>query len=420
MRSAIVSVGTEILFGQIVNTNTVYLSRQLNELGIDVIYHETVGDNPGRAKAVFERLLSQVDLIIATGGLGPTQDDLTKEMAAEAMGVKLVPDQASMEKLRETFRRMGREMTRNNEKQAWLPGEKDGRMFPNEGGTAPGCVFEKDGKRLICLPGPPREMTRMFESHVKPYLENLQEAVIHSVVLRLFGIGESSLEDALLDLISNQTDPTLATYAKEGEVTLRITSKRKRAQEARKAVEDMEKQVAERVGEWIYSDRDESLAEVVCQKLVERGITVSCAESCTGGMFASRLIDYPGISAVFERGLVTYSNRAKMEELGVREETLLRFGAVSEETALEMTAGLKKKTASRLCISVTGVAGPGGGTKEKPVGLVYICADLDGWVVCRQYRMRVVSRSWNRNCTVLHMLNLINHMLEGRLPAQIK
>ena len=305
-------------------------------------------------------------------------------------------------------------MTHNNEKQVYLPKPEDGRIFPNHGGTAPGCVFEKAGKRIICLPGPPREMKKMFEESVLPYLSEISDCVIHSKMLRFFGIGESKLEDALEDIISAQTDPTLATYAKEGEVSLRITSKRKTREEAEQAVSEMTEQVAQRVGTFIYSYDDEDLAMVVCRKLVEKNISVSCAESCTGGLFASTLIGYPGISAVFERGLVTYSNRAKMEELGVREETLNSFGAVSSETAKEMTAGLKEKTGSRLCISVTGVAGPGGGTAEKPVGLVYICADLDGRTVCKEYRMRVVSRNWNRNYTVLCMLNMVNRLLDQK------
>lgn len=411
LKSAILSVGTELLFGQITNTNTVYLSQKLNLLGIDVMYHETVGDNPERVRESMRRLLAEVDLVITTGGLGPTQDDLTKEMAAEVMGVPLVLHQESLDYLTSMFQKLGRQMTHNNEKQAYLPGPSDGRIFPNPGGTAPGCVFEKGEKRIVCLPGPPREMKNMFEQHVFSYLSGLSQSVIYSGILRLFGIGESALEDALKDLISGQTDPTLATYAKEGEVTLRITSKRTTLQQAKAAVEEMEKAVAQRVGRYIYNYEDEELAEVVCKKLVEENVSVSCAESCTGGMFASRLIDFPGISSVFERGLVTYSNRAKMEELGVSEDTLRRFGAVSKETAQEMTAGLKKKTGSRLCISVTGVAGPDGGTEEKPVGLVYICADLDGNAVCREYRMRAVSRNWNRNYTVMHMLDLIRHML---------
>lgn len=414
LKSAILSVGTELLFGQITNTNTVYLSQKLNLLGIDVMYHETVGDNPGRVKEVMKRLLSEVDLIITTGGLGPTQDDLTKEMAAEVMGAELVLHEDAFENLKAMFMRLKREMTHNNVKQVYLPKPEDGRVFPNNGGTAPGCCFKKNGKSIICLPGPPREMKKMFEESVFPYLSEMSSCVIHSRMLRFFGLGESALEDALEDLISDQTDPTLATYAKEGEVSLRITSKQETQTAAEAAVNRMIEKVTERAGDYIYSYDDEDLAAVVCKKLIEKNISVSCAESCTGGMFAATLIGYSGISDVFERGLVTYSNRAKMEELGVRESTLDAFGAVSCETAMEMTKGLKEKTGSRLCISVTGVAGPGGGTKEKPVGLVYICADLDGKTICNEYRMRVVTRNWNRNYSVMLMLNMVNKLLDGK------
>lgn len=381
MRSAVLSVGTEILFGQITNTNTVYLSRKLNFMGIDVMYHETVGDNPERVKQVMRRMLGEVDLIITTGGLGPTQDDLTKEMAAEVMGCELRLHEESLEKIRGYFTRTGRVMSENNVKQAMLPVD-DGIILPNNGGTAPGCIFEKNGKIIICLPGPPREMTKMFEESVVPYLHSKTNDVIFYRMLRIFGIGEGQLESMLEDIITGQTDPTIATYAKEGEVSVRITSKRKTMEEAAAAVDEMAAEVGRIIGDAVYSYDDEDLKDVVAKKLIEKNISISCAESCTGGLFAGTLIGVDGISSVFERGIVTYSNRAKEEELGVSHDTLEKFGAVSEETAREMTAGLKKKTGSRVCISVTGIAGPSGGTEEKPVGLVYICADFDGKTVC--------------------------------------
>ena len=410
MKSAIFSVGTEILFGQITNTNTVYLSQQLNRMGIDVLYHETVGDNPGRVKEVLSRLLTEVDLVITTGGLGPTQDDLTKEMAAEVMGVELKLHEESLEKIRIFFEKLGREMTENNIKQAMLP-EENGFILPNDAGTAPGCVFEKDGKIVVCLPGPPREMTRMFEQSVIPYLQTLTHEVIYSDMVRVFGIGESQLEYMLQDLITGQTDPTLATYAKEGECSVRVTSKRKTLDEAKAAVDEMAEKVTAIVGDYIFSYHDEDLKDVVAKKLIDRGLTISCAESCTGGMFASTLIGVDGISSVFERGIVTYSNRAKMEELGVKEETLAQYGAVSEETAREMTAGLKKKTGSDVCISVTGIAGPDGGTEEKPVGLVYVCVDYNGKTECKECRIRPVGRNWVRNYSVLVMMDMVNRII---------
>ena len=413
MKSAILSVGTELLFGQITNTNSVYLSQKLNLLGIDVMYHETVGDNPERVKKAIHQLFSEVDLIITTGGLGPTQDDLTKEMAAEVMDAELVLDEPSLEYIKKIYAKMNRKMADNNIKQAYLPKEGDGIIFPNPGGTAPGCGFEKDGKIIICLPGPPREMKKMFDSAVYPFLKAKSSYIIYSKMLRIFGLGESQLEDMLSDFITGQTDPTMATYAKEGEVCLRITSKRENQEEAERAVMGMVSLVEKRVGDHIFSYDDEDLVDVVAKKLVEKDISISCAESCTGGMFASTMMGYPGISAVFERGIVSYSNRAKMEELGVKQETLDTFGAVSCETAAEMTKGLKEKTGSRLCISITGIVGPGGSIQDKSVGLVYICIDFDGKLVCNEYRMRDVNRNWNRNYSVLLMLNMINRLIDG-------
>jgi len=411
VRSAILSVGTELLFGQVTNTNTVYLSQKLNFMGIDVMHHETIGDNPERMKQVMHRMLDEVELIITTGGLGPTQDDLTKEMAAEVMGCELKLDQASLDKIKGYFDRTGRVMTENNVKQAWLPVKEDGIILPNNGGTAPGCIFEKNGKAIICLPGPPREMTKMFEESVLPYLQSKTNDVIFYRMLRIFGIGESQLESMLEELITGQTDPTIATYAKEGEVSVRVTSKRKTMEEAEAAVDAMVEDVKKIIGDSIYSYDDEDLKDVVAKKLMEKGLSISCAESCTGGLFAATLIGVDGISSVFERGFVTYSNEAKEAELGVRHETLEKFGAVSEETAREMTAGLKKKTGSNVCISVTGIAGPSGGTEEKPVGLVYICADVNGKVMCNEYKVRPVSRNWIRSYTVMLMLNRINRMI---------
>lgn len=411
MRTGLLSVGTELLFGQVTNTNTVYLSQKLNAMGLDVMYHETVGDNPERAKQSMRRMLEEVDIVITTGGLGPTQDDLTKEMAAEVMGCELAVDEVSLERIKNMFTVMKREMTVNNIKQAYLPKKEDGIILENNAGTAPGCIFEKNGKAIICLPGPPREMTRMFEESVVPYLQPKSGDVIYYKMLRIFGMGESHLEQMLQGVITGQTDPTIATYAKEGESSVRVTSKRKTMEEAAAAVDEMCEKIKEIVGDAIYSDNDEDLKSVVAGKLIRNNISISCAESCTGGLFAGTLIGTDGISSVFERGIVTYSNRAKQEELGVKSETLEKYGAVSEETAREMTAGLKAKTGSDLCISVTGIAGPGGGTAEKPVGLVYICADYKGKVVCKEHRVRNVNRNWIRNYTVMLMLDMINRLI---------
>ncbi len=416
MKSSILSVGTELLFGQITNTNTVYLSQQLNLLGIDVLSHHTVGDNSNRLAQIIRQAFLDCDLIITTGGLGPTQDDLTKEIACDVLGDNLVPHKPSMEKLEGYFKKLNRTMTENNWKQGYFPSRAT--VFANDMGTAPGFALEKDGKTIICLPGPPREMKYVFEKEVKPYLETGRDNVIYYRMLRLFGIGESMLETKLLDLIDAQTDPTLATYAKEGECSVRIASKRKTIDEARTAVAEMIKKVEDRVGEYIYSYDDEELYQVVGKKLMDKGISISSAESCTGGLFSQTITEIPGISSVFDRSLVTYSNRSKIEELSVDPGTLEKYGAVSENTAVEMAEGLKKVSGSRLCVSVTGIAGPGGATDDKPMGLVYICAVLDDEMVCKKSMMRNVSRSWNRNYATLLMLDVINRMLDKRTQLE--
>jgi len=402
MKTALLTVGTEILFGQIVNTNAAFLSQELNNLGYDVMYHYSVGDNPKRLEDLIYFAFHDCDMVITTGGLGPTQDDLTKEVIAKAMGDEIVQNEQCLKDLLGKYEEMGRHMSENNLKQANMPSKAI--PLPNDQGTAPGFWLEKDGKIIIAMPGPPREMTNMFKKQVKPRLEKMQDSVIYYKILRAFDLGESKMETVLLPLINGQTDPTIATYAKEGECSLRIASKRATLEEAKEAVSHMEAKVLDIIGNFVYSCNDEELIDVVGKMLIEKNISVSCAESCTGGLFAGALTDIPGISSIFDRGIVTYSNRAKIEELGVKAETLDKFGAVSEETACEMSAGLQKKTGSDLCISVTGIAGPGGGTEEKPVGLVYIGIAYEGKVTAVKSQYRDVSRRWNRDYAVLNML----------------
>lgn len=409
MKSAILSIGTELLMGQITNTNSVYLSQELNGMGIDVMYHYTVGDNPQRLEDLIRMAFKDCDLIIATGGLGPTQDDLTKEIVCKTMGDELKLHQPSLDYLKELFDRRHAKMTDNNLKQAYMPSRAT-VLFNNQG-TAPGFALEKDGKHIICMPGPPREMTAMFENEARPYLEKLAETPLYYKQLRVFGIGESQLETVLLPLINEQTDPTLATYAKTGECALRIASKRADREEAIAAVEEMQEKVKAYIGDYIYSYDDEELADVVAKKLLERNITVSAAESCTGGMFAARMTDISGISQVFDRSLVTYSNQAKMDELGVKAETLDQYGAVSEETAREMAEGLHRVSGSDLCVSITGIAGPGGAVPGKPVGTVYLGAVYQGKTYCIKAEERNVNRAYNRNFALLTLLNFINKII---------
>ncbi|MDR2296371.1 MAG: competence/damage-inducible protein A [Clostridiales Family XIII bacterium] len=409
MKATLISVGTELLFGQITNTNTVYLSEQLQLLGVDVLYHYTVGDNPERLRRMLRLAYEDCDLVITTGGLGPTQDDLTKEILTEELHDSLVLDQDALDAIEGFFKQVGRPMTENNRKQAYLPARAV--IFRNANGTAPGFAIE-DGERIaICLPGPPREMKPMFENDARPFLASKSRSAISYKLLRTFGLGESALETALEDLIDAQTDPTLATYAKEGECSLRIASKRATEAEARAAVEAMKRRVLDRIGSYVYSDDNEELAQVVARGLLAKNIGFSCAESCTGGMFAAEMTDIPGISAVFERGIVAYGNRAKTEELGVSREILERYGAVSRECALAMARGLSERTGSRLAIAVTGIAGPGGGTPEKPVGLTHIACVFDGAAHCKELRMRGGSRYRNRRYAVLSMLSMILRLI---------
>lgn len=423
MKAAILTVGTEILFGEITNTNTVYLSRRLNDIGIDVMYHYTVGDNPGRLAEMIETSLRDCDIVITTGGLGPTQDDMTKEIACQVMGDELVMHDDILEGIRSRMLAYKAVMTDNNIKQALLPSRC--RVFYNDAGTAPGFALDRpasaDGSGsdrrqwIACLPGPPKEMTRMFERSVMPWLEELTEGCLVYKEIRTFGIGESDLETVLLPLIDGQTDPTIATYAKNGECSVRIASKRSSREEASSAVDDMIAKAKEYIGQYIYSTEGEEFPVVVGNMLMSRNITIASAESCTGGQFGAALTDVPGISAVFDRSLVTYSNQAKMDELGVKADTLEKYGAVSEQTAIEMAEGVRKKAGTDIGVSVTGIAGPDGGTEEKPVGLVYIglslseavCGEEGGTTLCRKIDRRIKDRQRNRRHAVLSMFDMI-------------
>ena len=416
MKCAVISVGTELLMGQITDTNAVYISHQLNMLGIDVLYRYTVGDNDGRLREILGLAAEDCDLIITTGGLGPTEDDMTKETVSDFLGEKLVEDEEAKHILMEIQQARKHRFTTNNYKQYLLP--EHATVFQTEIGTAPGFAVEKNGTTVICLPGPPYEMTEMFRRCVYPYLAKQQDSVIYYKVLRIFGKGESLVETKLMDLIDAQTDPTIATYAKMAGCSVRVASKRRTLEEAKNAVEAMVRRVRERLGDNIYSEEDEDLVQVVGRKLIDRHITISCAESCTGGLCAGTLTDVPGISEVFERGIVTYTCRAKIEELGVREDTLERETAVSPEVARQMAEGLQKKTGSDVCVSVTGIAGPGGGTPEKPVGLIYIGCRYQGKTLVKKLLTPNFSREWNRKYAVLMMLDTVNRLIDGRPVMQ--
>ena len=409
MKAAILSVGTELLFGQITNTNTVFLSRKLNALGIDVMYHYTVGDNPERLAEMIETSFKDCGLVITTGGLGPTQDDMTKEIACQVMGDHLVMHDDILESIKKRMLSYKKAMTDNNIKQAEMPSRCT--IFYNDSGTAPGFALSRESNLkkqwIACLPGPPGEMTRMFEKSVQNWLESLSEGYLVYKEIRTFGIGESDLETLLLPVIDGQTDPTVATYAKNGETSVRVASKRNTREEAERAVYGMIEEISDLAGSYIYSCDGLEYPQVVGNLLLEKGLSISAAESCTGGGFASALTDIPGISAVFDRSLVTYSNKAKIDELGVRPDTLNKYGAVSEETAIEMAEGVRNVSGSDIGISVTGIAGPDGGTPDKPVGLVYIGFAYGKRSCCRKISRTINDRQRNRRHAVLSMFDVI-------------
>ncbi|NEU04343.1 MULTISPECIES: competence/damage-inducible protein A [Clostridium] len=385
MKCEIIAVGTELLLGDILNTNAQYLSRRLSELGIFCYHQSVVGDNPQRLKETYELAFKRADLVITTGGLGPTKDDLTKEISFEFFKKESVLHEESLKRIEDRFEKMGREMAKNNIKQAYFP--KDAIVLRNDNGTAPGCIINENNKILINLPGPPKEMKPMFEESVVPYLSNFQNVILISKVLRVIGIGESSAEEMISHIIENQTNPTVAPYAKDGEVTFRITATAENENKAKELIVPIEEKLKEIFKENLYGEGDDTLEDVLGKILVENNLTVSTAESCTGGLLGAKLINYPGISAVFLEGAITYSNDAKMRTLGVKEETLKEFGAVSSETAKEMAEGIAKRCGARIGISTTGIAGPGGGTDEKPVGLVYVGVYIDGEVSTKKLNL---------------------------------
>ncbi|MDU6480427.1 MAG: competence/damage-inducible protein A [Paeniclostridium sordellii] len=376
MKAEIITVGTEILLGDIVNTNSQFLAKELASLGLDVYYQSTVGDNESRLMDTLNESLDRSDIIITTGGLGPTNDDITKEVAAKCFNQELVFYNDIWKDIKQYFEKIGVEPTENNKKQAYFP--KDCIILNNSNGTAPGAILKKENKMIIVLPGPPKEMIPMFNNELKKHLENLTDYKLISRTLRFFGIGESELEDKLSDIINNQTNPTIAPYAKEGEVTLRITAKSYTKDDADNLIDEVENKIKTLVGKYLYGYGETTLEETVAKLLVEKNLTIAVSESCTGGMVSSTLIDYPGISQIFMEGCVTYSNEAKMSRLGVKKETLDNFGAVSTETAIEMAKGVAMNLKTNVGLSTTGIAGPGGGTTEKPVGLVYIGLYING------------------------------------------
>ncbi len=384
MTAEIICVGTELLLGNIVNTNAAFLSEKLAYLGINCYFQTVVGDNRDRLLSVINTALSRADILIFSGGLGPTEDDLTKETVAEALGKKLIRDKWAEQEIADYFALRGRIPTDNNWKQADVI--EGCEILYNKNGTAPGIFVSEGEKTVILLPGPPLELKSMFTDSVMPKLQQKCGQVFYSQTVKIVGPGESSVETQILDMLDTQDNPTIAPYAKTGEVHLRVTARAKDEKEAREKTAPVVEELYRRFGNAVYTtDADETLEMALTKLLMKKKYTMTTAESCTGGMIAARMVNAPGVSAVLKSGFITYANEAKEELLGVSHDTLEKYGAVSRETAEEMAEGAVKAAHTDAAVAVTGIAGPDGGTKEKPVGLVYIGVNVRGNVEVREY-----------------------------------
>lgn len=381
-KAELIAVGTEILLGNIANTDAQILSEKLAELGIDVLYHTVVGDNPGRLRGALELARTRADIIITTGGLGPTYDDLTKQTICETFGRKniLYPELEIW--LRELFAARNRPMAASNLQQAYLP--ENCTIFHNHNGTAPGCGFCEGGVHVLMLPGPPHECRLMFETGAEPYLRALSEGVIRSHTLRIYGKGESDMEAMLRDKIEKMTNPSIAPYAKSDECMLRVTAKAATAEEAEMLLKPAMDDVMRVVGEWVYGVDVDNLESVCVAALKERGMTLAAAESCTGGLIAKRVTDVPGASSVFLGGIVSYTDGIKNNVLHVPQSILDEYGAVSEPVAIAMAEGVRALTGADYALSATGVAGPDSDGRGNPVGLVYIALASPNGTVCKK------------------------------------
>ena len=405
----LISVGTEILLGNIVNTNAAYLSEQCAALGLSCYYQDVVGDNEERLCETIRTALGRADILLISGGLGPTQDDLTKETAAKVMGKSLYLHEESKASIQQFFEERGLEITDNNWKQAMMP--EGCIVVDNPNGTAPGVIIAENGKHVILMPGPPNEMIPMFETSIMPYLGKLQDGVIFSQTVKVCGVGESKAETMVQDLIESQSNPTIATYAKTGEVHLRVTARAEDEKAAKKLVKPIVKELKGRFGSHVYTtEEDVTLEKAVVDLLLANKLTISTVESCTGGLVAARLINVAGVSEVFKTGYITYSNKAKRRLLGIKKSLLVKHGAVSKETAREMAKGAALISKADVTVSITGIAGPDGGTEEKPVGLVYIGCSVCGKVTVKEYHFSG-SRAKIRESTVSAALSLMRECI---------
>ncbi|MDR3091116.1 MAG: competence/damage-inducible protein A [Clostridiales bacterium] len=403
MTAEILSVGTELLLGDIVNTNAAFLSRKLAGLGINCYFQTTVGDNAGRLREALETAFARAEIVICSGGLGPTEDDLTKETCAEYFGLPLDTDEQALADIKAFFGRRGLPMTANNEKQALIP--RGAAVLRNGNGTAPGCAIERDGRTLIILPGPPDELEPMFESAAVPLLKKYGGGTLVSRTLRICGIGESAAEELIKPWLAGG-NPTVAPYAKLMEVHLRVTGRADTEEAAAALIEPVAAELRAIFGDKIYSERDKSLAETVAGLLVERGLTIACAESCTAGLLCAALGDCPGVSAALKEGVVAYDNEAKVTRLGVSRDTLRDFGAVSAECAAEMAEGITRNLGTDIGVSITGIAGPASDGTGKPAGLVYVGLRAFGRTDVREFHF-TGTREKIRKSSVVKALDMV-------------
>ena len=387
LTAEIIAVGTELLLGGTVNSDAQDVSRLLSALGINVFFHTVVGDNPGRMKQAVEIAKGRADIIITTGGLGPTFDDITKQTLAETFGKKLIMNENEANRIRVFFEKRlpNMKMSENNLRQAELP--EGCVIFDNAVGTAPGCAFEAEGKHIIMLPGPPRECREMLKTCVDPYLRKLSADEIHSHNIHIFGLGESAVEDKLRPLMENLFNPTLAPYAKDGEVMLRLTAKAESKEKADDLMAPVMKQVCDVLGDIIYGIDTESLENTVVGLLRERGMTLATAESCTGGLLSKRLTDIPGASKVYYGGVVAYSEQSKVELCGVEPDIISKYGAVSREAALAMATGVRLKLDTDIGIGITGIAGPDSDGSGLEPGIVFVAMTTRDVSECREPRL---------------------------------
>ncbi|MBN1501431.1 MAG: competence/damage-inducible protein A [Spirochaetes bacterium] len=370
MIAEIFSIGNEITNGDIVNTNAGYIAFRLKQIGIDIIAHRSVRDNKAEILRAFNDAFIYADVIITTGGLGPTVDDITKECAAEYFNMTPVVHEESLAKMRNFFKSLCREMPENNIKQAMFPA--DAHILVNERGTAPGAVFSRENKKIAMLPGPPAEMTFMFDNYLYPYFKNMSGSVFKSRTIKFAGLGESMMDDILKDILNENGNPKAAPYAKNNYCQVTLTANAETEKQADVKIAAVESEINSRLGKYIFGYDDEEIEDTAAKRLIAEKLSLVTAESCTGGLIAGRMLNFSGSSGFFNEGYVTYSNESKMSLLGVKKETLEKFGAVSEETVSEMLDGALLKSGSDIAVAVSGIAGPSGGTQEKPVGLVLI------------------------------------------------